>query len=277
MSKLLRREFLQQSLSGVAAASLATTSFAAEPVKKLVGKKGIGYGAKTEKDWNKLKAAKVKWLYNWNSTVAATKPTDIEYIPMVWSASNAEKLRTRLKAIKDQGHTEVLGFNEPDVKNQANMTVDQALKLWPVMMESGLRLGSPGAMHPDREWMKEFMAKVQEKKYRVDFVCVHWYWHPNPGDFLGKLKAVHKLYNLPIWITEFAVADWDASTVNPNRFTSEQIAKFVEKVLPELEKLSWVERYAWFSSGPDSHALGPSALFDKDGKLTKVGEAYAAS
>jgi hypothetical protein len=143
-------------------------------------------------------------------------------------------------------------------------------------MASGLRLGSPGAAHPDKEWMQEFMAKAKEKKYRVDFVCVHWYWHPNPGDFLGKLRAVHKLYNLPIWITEFAVADWDTTPEKPNRFSEDEVAAFLQKVLPELEKTPWIERYAWFPSGPNFPALSSSALFDKDGKLSKVGKVYAA-
>jgi hypothetical protein len=35
-----------------------------------------------------------------------------------------------------------------------------------------------------------------------------------------------------------------------------------------------VERYAWFPAKPDSRALGTSALFDADGKLTRLGECY---
>lgn len=120
------------------------------------------------------------------------------------------------------------------------------------------------------------MAKATEKKYRVDFVCVHWYWEPRPADFLGKLRATHKLYDLPIWITEFAVADWGTSREKPNRVSEDEVAAFLQKVLPELEKTPWIERYAWFPSGPNFPALSSSALFDKDGNLTKVGKVYAA-
>jgi hypothetical protein len=120
------------------------------------------------------------------------------------------------------------------------------------------------------------MAKAQEKKYRIDFVCVHWYWHPDPNDFMGKMRAIHKLYNLPIWITEFAIADWDANTEKANRFSADQVASFLEKVLPFLNKTPWIERFAWYPSSEKSHALGPSALFDQDGNLTKVGKVYAA-
>ena len=37
----------------------------------------------------------------------------------------------------------LLGFNEPDQPDQANMTVQQALDLWPHLMATGMRLGSP--------------------------------------------------------------------------------------------------------------------------------------
>lgn len=37
-----------------------------------------------------------------------------------------------------------------------------------------------------------------------------------------------------------------------------------------------VERYAWFHAKPDHPKLGPSALFDEQGKLTELGEFYAS-
>lgn len=279
MSKFSRREFLQQGLTGVAAATLGTSALrAVEPAASdnpKVGKKGIGYKFKDSKGWDKLKALNVHWLYNWGTSVAEGKPDELDYVPMIWRG-NEDKTPPRIDGLKGKGHRTLLGFNEPDQKDQANMTVDQSLELWPALMESGLRLGSPGAAKPDKEWMKEFMAKAAEKKYRIDFVCVHWYWHPDPEDFLAKIRSYHKLFNLPIWITEFGVADWEAKPDQPNRFTADEVAEFLKKVLPVLEKTPWLERYAWFPSSPDSLPLGSSALFDKDNKLTKVGQVYAA-
>jgi hypothetical protein len=280
MKRHSRRLFLQQSTLSLAAGALAGSPIsAAEPRqakdKKTIGKKGIGHALRNEQDAKKLAPLNINWLYNWNSTVSAAKAKDLEYVPMIWSGKQAKNVRERVDAIKAQGASTLLGFNEPDQKEQANMTVAQALELWPILMESGLRLGSPGAAHADREWMREFMTKAKKKKYRIDFVCVHWYWHPNPDDLLGKLRAIHKLYDLPIWITEFAVADWDTNPKKPNRFSEDDVANFLKKVLPELEKTPWVERYAWFPSGPKFPALSSSALFDKDGNLTKVGKVYA--
>ncbi len=276
MKKILRREFLQQSALMLTACSLNTTSGSAADAQKPSGKKGVGQGVKNDKDWEKLKSLNVNWFYNWNSSIPDGKPKELEYVPMIWNGKQANNVRTRVDKIKAQKHQTLLGFNEPDKEDQANMTVAQALELWPELMASGMRLGSPGAAHPDKEWMREFMAKAAEKKYRVDFVCVHWYWHPKPADFFGKLRSIQKLYNLPIWITEFAVADWETTKEKPNQFSEDEVAAFLKKVLPELEKTPWIERYAWFPSGPNFPALSSSALFDKDGNLTKVGKVYAA-
>jgi len=90
------------------------------------------------------------------------------------------------------------------------------------------------------------------------------------------VKEIHELYNLPIWITEFAVADWEATSVETNKHTPEQVLAFMKAVLPKLDQLEYVERYAWFSGQTDNKALAPSALFDADDNLTPLGEYYAS-
>jgi hypothetical protein len=141
-------------------------------------------------------------------------------------------------------------------------------------MDTGLRLGSPACVHPDREWMKAFMKGVEERHLRVDFVAVHSYGGLNVGGLMNQLAAVHKLFNRPLWVTEFAVGDWKAKTRTENKYQSEQIVKFMEQLLPRLDRCEFVERYAWFPAKPDDRALGPCALFNEDGSLTPVGQAY---
>ena len=49
----------------------------------------------------------------------------------------------------------------------------------------------------------------------------------------------------------------------------------MEKLLPELDKREYVERYAWYPFGADDPYGGVSALFDySTGELTKLGELY---
>jgi hypothetical protein len=51
-----------------------------------------------------------------------------------------------LSAATASGKT-ILGFNEPDLAGQANMTVGQALDLWPRLQATGRRLGSPAVAY----------------------------------------------------------------------------------------------------------------------------------
>lgn len=76
-----------------------------------------------------------------------------------------EKMKAQMAETKA---TSLLGFNEPDHKSLANMSVDQAIKLWPQL---------------------------------------HVYAWLNVDGFLGKVTALYEKYGLPIWVTEDAVAD----------------------------------------------------------------------
>lgn len=177
-------------------------------------------------------------------------------------------------AAKKAGITELLGFNEPDVKKQGNMTVEETLDAWPLLMETGMRLGSPGCVHPDKEWMVEFMAGVKERSLRVDFVCVHSYGGPGPESLVKRLEKVYQMFERPLWITEFAVGDWEAESAETNRHKPERVLQFMEQVLPMLDRLDFVERYAWFPAKTTSIPLGTSSLFDAEGALTQLGECY---
>ncbi|MEI6177564.1 MAG: glycosyl hydrolase, partial [Verrucomicrobiota bacterium] len=202
-------------------------------------------------------------------------PAGVDFVPMIWGYwGNQAGIAKTGAAAKEAGINELLGFNEPDHRDQSNLTVEKALAAWPELMKTGMRLGSPGCAHPDGEWMKEFMAGVEKQKLRVDFICVHSYGGTDANAFMKKLQSVHKLFARPLWITEFACGDWQAKSVAQNRHKPEQVLKFMEQVLPQLESSSFVERYAWFPAGADSAALGTSALFDKTGELTPLGKFY---
>ncbi len=102
-------------------------------------------------------------------------------------------------------------------------------------------------------------------------------WKYNANALVNRLEAIHKLYRKPIWITEFAVGDWKAKSPEENQHKPDAVLKFMEDVLPKLNKLDFVERYAWFPAASTSAALSTSALWDADGKLTRLGECYRDS
>jgi len=233
-------------------------------------------------DWKqKVASLNGSWHYSWGPALPEPAPDGVEFVPMIWGYWEADdKFDQRLTSIMDAKRrgevTHLLGFNEPDGKKQANMTVAKAIEAWPHLERTGLRLGSPAPVHADREWLQQFMAEAKKRDYRVDFICVHWYGGANPDALINHLKKIHQMYDKPIWITEFAVADWKASSREKNRHSPETVLRFMKEILPRLDELEFVERYAWFSGAEDHKALGPSALFKADGSLTALGEYYAA-
>jgi hypothetical protein len=217
------------------------------------------------------------WHYSWGSKLSEFEPVNVDFVPMIWGKNgiDAEKV-AELKALKEEGKIRyLLGFNEPDKTDQSNMTVDEAIIRWPMLEEVGVPLGSPAPANPTGEWLQEFMQRGENEGLRVDFVCVHWYGGTNVQSLLNKLEEVYNLYGKPIWITEFAPADWDANTPDENRHSTEAVLTFMENALPALENLDYVDRYAWFSFSQNSAAGTSSALFDEDGNLTELGTYYA--
>ena len=266
--------------TGILAVTLCSVGQAVESGKRPSQKKGFCVVARPDGKWrDKVTALNAKWFYSWGSKKPDDMPPEVEFVPMMWGAFNPEKSKAlkNLKEQQKQGEVKhLLGFNEPDQHNQSNLSVGRVLKLWPHLEATGLPLCSPGCVHPDRTWMKEFMAEVEKRQLRVDYVCVHSYGGPNAKALVQRLREVYKMYKRPIWITEFAVGDWKAKSIDKNKHSPEKIAMFMKELLPMLERLDFVERYAWFSASPDSAPLGTSALFNKDGSLTKLGKIYSS-
>jgi hypothetical protein len=267
-----RRHFLALA----AAAPFATALPAAAARSRDSRKKGVGTVARKDGNWLKtVRRLDCRWFYSWGAGKPEGVPEGVDFIPMIWGYWGDKAGIARAgEAANKAGIRELLGFNEPDQKNQSNLSVEKALDVWPLLMATGLRLGAPGCVHPDREWMKAFMEGVTRRKLRVDFIPMHSYGGTDADAFMKRLEAVRKLYRRPIWITEFAAGDWQAKSVAQNRHKPEMVLKFMEKLLPKLESASYVERYAWFPAGSDSAALGTSALFDKQGELTPLGKVY---
>lgn len=246
-----------------------------------MAKKGLGIVARADGVFaRRLGAVNAKWFYSWGAGAPAGVPLGVEFIPMVWGWSDAPSqagfMRGLGDAVRAHRFDTLLGFNEPDGKDQANLGVRRALEVWPQLMATGARLGSPAGIHPDGPWMREFMRTAAERKLRVDFITIHWYADPNPAGFLGYVDGIHKLYNRPVWITEFCPADWGAGDgKRPNRFNARQVQDFMRAVIPALKSRSYVERFAWFSPGAKDRTMGYSALFNDDGSLTDLGRIYA--
>ena len=246
---------------------------ASQPVSH---KKGACFTTNVQTWSSRVSALNVCWHDSWGVDAKISEPDSVRFVPMIWGKWSLEKSLLLVDSLAKAGKVkQLLGFNEPDGKEQANLTVEESLTYWPQLMNLNIPLGSPACIHADNVWMKEFMAKVAENGYRVDFICVHWYGGANVQSLIDHLKAIHDLYKRPIWLTEFAPADWNASSPAASKVTKSLALTFMQQILPALEKIDYVERYSWYSSSPENAALGNSALFDSAGKLTLLGEYYS--
>lgn len=242
-----------------------------------VNKKGAAFTNRSLAWSHRTSDLGAHWMYSWGNKLAEEIPENVEFVPMFWGkGSVTQENIDRIKQLAQDGKVKyVLGFNEPDGAAQANMTVDEAIALWPQLESIGLPLISPATVSPSNEWMLEFMQKADELGLRVDYVGVHHYGGANVLAFVNKLKETYEAFGRPIWVTEFAVADWNATSPEGNRYSEAEVVDFMEGALQALDDIDWVFRYAWFDGR--NAPLYTSALFDDSTRITPVGEVYAAN
>jgi len=209
-------------------------------------------------DLGDLKAVdNLPWYYNWYYQTQANIQDEvkdyIDFTPMVWgSGTDRNALRAFLA-----NHPEIkylLGFNEPNFLEQANMTPTQAAELWPeleaIADEFDLKLVSPaanfswvggavsenGTVYTDPvEYLDDFFAALPDSS-RVDYIAVHGYFD-NAGAIPWYIGLFEK-YGKPIWLTEF---NQSAETTTE---TSQQ--NYMVEAVNYLENDERVFRYAWF-------------------------------
>jgi hypothetical protein len=156
------------------------------------------------------------------------------YIKNCWFTNSA--LTAPVYANTNTYDKVLLAFNEPDLNLgeqtgvQANMTVAEAMKYWPTLSristERGIRLGSPVVatkLNSDDGWLNTFLKAIDahngdplnalNKVKSPDFITMHWYQiKTTPEILLTKLLAdvdlAYQRYKKPLWITEFAAADF---------------------------------------------------------------------
>ena len=252
-------------------------------------KKGLAIRTQNPVHAEMLEALNVSWFYSWGENASTTADPRIEFVPMrKRSIGDASEY----KIPEQSGNFKYfLGYNEPDQPLQANMTVEQALAEWPIIADAvrsrqyqdeneqiqNVKLGSP-AVSLDWDtspWQQEFMDRVDRSQ--IDFMAIHKYPLPTkPNAVLASVENFYRLYEKPIWLTEFTAADWKETGV----YTDEQTYTFLAEVLYDLERSPLVERYAIYPfNGPA--AAGPfSKLFtqsnpDNPAELTPLGKLYA--
>src|ERR1022692_3166240 len=102
------------------------------------------------------------WYYTWSASHAGIiSPPGAQFVPMIWGAASVNA--ATLSQAKAESNI-LLGFNEPDMSGQSNMTVAQALSLWPQLMATGMTLGSPAVADDAATpggWLDQFMSSAR--------------------------------------------------------------------------------------------------------------------
>lgn len=243
-------------------------------------KRGVAYGEHSKADFAVLSPA-VAWWYDW-----ATRPdqalrdgsyrdAQVEFVPMIWGEGS---LPTAAGEIPDDAEV-LLGFNEPNFGEQANLSASQAAALWPqveaIADAKGLVLVSPavnfcgGACQDTNpfDYLDDFFAACAG--CRVDKVAFHIYVGCNKDGankaqwLINHVETYKERFSQPLWLTEFACDD-AASFAEQEAFMRDAVAY--------LENEPRIERYAWFS-GRFQH-IPYVDLLGEDGVLTSLGQVY---
>jgi hypothetical protein len=220
-----------------------------------------------------LEQVNATWSYDWSASGATTVNT--QYVPIRqnggWPDFNT--------IYNKQNSNHLLGFNEPDHTDQANMTVEQAIDQWPQLLQSGFRLGSPAPSSPN-SWIKQFMDKADSLNYRVDFTAVHCYWNSRVSggradSWYSGLLSMYNTYGnkRPIWITEWNNgANWtgEAWPADTASALQKQLSD-IKLILQVFDTTSFVERYSIYNWVQYQRSM---VLADT---LTPAGKYYAAN
>ncbi len=221
---------------------------------------------------------KLSWYYNWDLLpMPHEKRVQAEFVPMAWDQKHS--VVSVMSGLKAAGYKALLGFNEPGQEGQAQMTVKECLDLWPRLEATGLRLGSPAPA--DAVWLDEFMPEAIKRGLRVDFLALHTYPEAAEPDTVESVRSLvrkyWKKYNRPVWLTEYSIPAFPWYTHGPSM---EENAWFARDTCLILDSLPYVERYAWFSTGPNAEegtatiGYAPTSLFIKPGEPSPAGVAY---
>lgn len=180
----------------------------------------------------------------------------------------------------------LLGFNEPDIAGQANLTPEAGAVLWHSleMLYPDHSLVSPAttSTHWLTQWWDTYMA-LYSRSPRVDAVAHHCY-----GDWDNVGTSVNKcLYSVDhcvdwadargipeVWVTEFAFTGYES-------YDDDRAILYMKEMVEYFHQIPKITRYAWFQTrykGTEPWSFGPdrnTSLIDYDSQeLTSLGHAY---
>ncbi|XP_067649109.1 uncharacterized protein [Haliotis asinina] len=219
----------------------------------------------------------VSWWYDWGTNynkhheLGCQGEPRGEFVPMVWGYWGQ-----KMNFPSSTQH--VLGFNEPNHKDQSHMTPQAAATHWreiqtaahgmSLVSPAPARCGSVGGLCTEEtyKWLDDFFKACSG--CQVDYVGVHTYTC-NANSDMRFLETVYHRYNKKLWLTEFAC---------PYSSSLSHIENYMKAIVPRLEAAPFVARYAWFQARitqGNNFIHKENALLEVNtSKLTALGRLY---
>ncbi|CAI7631626.1 unnamed protein product [Penicillium glandicola] len=256
-------------------AGLVATSAIAAPMqakRTTSGKRGAAYNDISTVS-PLASAGTISWAYNWAGSLSGSLPSDVEFVPMLWGTKMFSDWVTAIEAALSGGSTYILGFNEPDMSSQANMTPAEAAAYYLTYItpwSGDAKLISPAVTSSTEtgvglDWFESFIGDCSD--CGITGLAVHWY-----GDdaddfktFVTNAVDTASTYGLTeVWITEFALS----VDVNGSADLATTTA-FLDEVIPWLDEQTGVTRYSYFMCAED--------YLLTSGSLNDAGTAYVSA
>lgn len=222
-------------------------------------KLGVAPGGYQAGDLDRLGAA---WAYRWNNEwFSDTTPI---WVDMIWGERYMDV------PIKSDI---ILGFNEPDLVGQANMTPMQGAVAWHwiEMTYPSKTLISPAPSQLHTDWLWQMVTEYESlygTRPRFDGIALHYYrWSesmPLVSDYVRQFRADELAhgYDVPIWLTETGACGVD------------EVAT-LRDVAQAANEDNYLVRAAWYKLRADQwDSSSCSILIDANGNLTPVGQVY---
>lgn len=190
------------------------------------------------------------WGYRWNFA-EENQLLSGQYMPMQWGG-----IGSAAPGILDYQHlwyrrpnqTTVMGFNEPNLPDQANMTEATAAYQWPRLQRMRLPLLGPCPSNYIGSWRQNYEALAAEQGHRAEYMAMHWYStggasSGSPSSLINNMQNLYNTFGKPIWLTEFSTRDFvgDKTTWSRNHNYN-----FLAEFAWRAESLPWLSKWCLF-------------------------------
>jgi hypothetical protein len=215
---------------------------------------------------------RLSWVFVWGPGIPVFE--GVESVPMIWGPAQI--------GLPIGGNSDwLIGFNEPDQRDQTNMTPAEGARLWAEMerLYPDRKLTSPQVVNWQAGWLEQWYASYLEqfgRPPRMDALAIHTYFC-GASDCKAQVEyyiGLARRWNVPeVWITEW--------TFSPGMDgTRRQALTDMREYMAWMEHEPMIGRYAVWTIRTECTGYAPDSYFDtpmfaQNGMITPMGEMYA--